>query len=133
MYSIIDIIEYVIKFEGEYFQGNVSYHRIEKTIILHELFGYYILYGYINKKVTNEHISIERFNNDYDSYFSNVVELNEQGVVDLYLRINKQDCYIRNVKLMCYIVYKEVWFDYSLYNKFLNVKNKVKFLKGINI
>ena len=130
MNKIIEIIDYCFSFPKDNFQGKISYHKIPVDTLIYDLFGYLTLYLFLSHKNSNEYINIEKFNEDFKNAFENV-ELSEQGMVDMYLCINEQKRYIRNVKLITFIIFKENWSDIEAYMKLLKVKNKVLYLKKL--
>ena len=116
--KFIELINFIKSFEKEVFQGVISYHKIPKEIMLYELFDYFQIYIFLKNKQDSNFIILDKYYTEFYETFDNV-ELSEQGIVNLYLDINRQEKYIRNVKIATFIIYKENW----------NVLNFEKFLK----
>lgn len=120
---LIPIVNFIKSFSKNEFQGKVSYHKIPKNVMLSDLFTYFSVILFLSNKKNNNYIIVDKYYSMVSDCFNNV-KLSEQGIIDLYLFINKQDYYPRNVNLMSFIIYKENWNVYD-FNKFKNTKNYI--------
>ena len=127
--KFFEVVKYVGEFNGNKFQGKISYHFFPKDVMLYTLFSHFQVYKFLLNKESNSHIDLDLYYSDFNETFENAI-LDEQGIVDLYLRIEEQKKYIRNVNIKCFIVYRENWNIYDS-EKFKKAKNKVLFFKKI--
>ena len=120
MNKFISLFNYVKNFDKEFFQGKISYHYIEKNVILSVLFNYLQIYLFLKNKENKNFIDVNRYIEEFHNTFDEI-EFSEQSIVNLYLDIQEQSKYIRNVQIACFIVYKENW---KIFNLEKAIKNK---------
>ena len=106
--QFIELVNYIKNFPKDIFQGEVSYYKVPKDIMLYELFGHFQMFLYLLDKKDSNFINISKYYAQFYKIFNNI-ELNELEIINLYLDINKQENYIRNVKSAAFIIYKENW------------------------
>lgn len=120
MIKFISLFNFIKNFNKPFFQGDKSYIKIEKDVMLHTLFSHLQVYLFIKNKQSENFIDVNRYIKEFHSTFDNV-EFSEQAIVKLYLNIQEQSNYIRNVQIGCFIVYKENWNIHD-FNKAIKIK-----------
>lgn len=69
MIKFIKLINFIKSFEKEVFQGVISYHKIPKEIMLHELFDYFQIYIFLKNKQDSNFIILDKYYTEFYKVF----------------------------------------------------------------